>query len=108
MSVLEKILVVVVLSFFDIIFTVYHIENGLIELNPLMDYLIQEGMAIFILFKTMWTLTILIWLLKICTTDERIKRVSLGLNILIVCYVGVCLYHTYLFLEPSLRGYSAL
>lgn len=106
MSIIERCIIVVILSIFDIIFTLHHVANGAVELNPLMAYCLEVGSVFFVMVKFFMTVGFCGFLMYACTNEFRFWLVGWGLNIIIVGYVSTCLYHFYLFLEPGLQNYS--
>ena len=103
MKVIEMVLVVIVLAIFDIIFTLWHISNGAVELNPFMEFCLAQGEIFFVGFKVIFTLGLCGFLMLCCTNDTRFRMVKTGLSIVILTYVTLCLYHLYLFLYPTLE-----
>ena len=101
MSVIERCGLVVLLAMFDIIFTLYHLSMGATEVNPFMAFCLQFGEEFFVIFKMLFTLLMCCVLMVCCTNDLRFTMVKIGLNIIIVVYIMLCLYHLYLFLVPS-------
>ncbi len=101
MKVIEMIIVVIVLAIFDIIFTLWHISNGAVELNPFMEFCLAQGETFFVLFKVFFTLGLCAFLMLCCTNETRFRMVKTGLSLIILTYVILCLYHLYLFLHPA-------
>ncbi len=101
MSVIERVIVVLVLATFDIIFTLYHVSNGATEMNSFMEFCLAQGEVFFVVFKILFTLGMCVVLMGCCTDERRFEMVKLGLNAVILTYVILCLYHLYLFLYPA-------
>jgi hypothetical protein len=108
MSAIEKGVIILVLCIFDIIFTLYHVDVGATEINPIAKFLLEQSYTFFVIAKLFWTTGLIVFLLICCTTDLRFKIVKLGMDLLILVYVAVNLYHMYLFLQPTWSTYSPI
>lgn len=80
---------VLILSLLDVKFTLYHLSRGAIEVNPLMLYLLSNGVVVFILGK----LVITILALGVCYKYYHLVLTQLGLNVIIVVYTVLLIYH---------------
>ena len=86
---------IIVLSVIDSIFTLYFIRHGFREVNPIMNFAIIIGEPIFIIIK--YTLTI-IGILAL-GLHKHFKYVNILISILVIFYLLLNIYHTWLFIN---------
>ncbi len=89
-------LLIVALSTLDAIFTIFHLQNGGAELNPLMKPIIQGGFESLIIIKS-FGVAIMAWFLAI---HQNFKISFYGMHLLVGFYSALLIYHsagTYLF-----------
>lgn len=71
------------LNLLDLFFTLYALNHGASELNPLM-----QSIPVMVFYKTVFV-GVLIWWLR--SRQERVAR--LGLTLCTAVYAAVCTYH---------------
>ncbi|MBW2059530.1 MAG: hypothetical protein JRJ26_18725 [Deltaproteobacteria bacterium] len=90
-----SILLIVVLSVLDAYFTIFHVDKGAREVNPLMSYLIGRGSLYFFAFK--YTLTAL-GLFLLCIYKNLLIAKVLVVAVFLM-YLVVFAHHIFLVLQ---------
>ena len=85
------VLSVQVFSLLDLIFTLVHLMEGGWELNPIMALALKGGYASFGVTKMGITTVSL----AILVVHIRLRDVRSVLIVLVLLYIGVCVYHLY-------------
>ncbi len=89
-------LLIITLSTLDALFTIFHLQNGGTELNPLMKPIIQSGFETLLIIKS-FGVAIMAWFLAV---HQNFKISSYGMPLLVGIYSALLIYHsvgTYLF-----------
>ncbi|MBI5788318.1 MAG: hypothetical protein HZA78_05635 [Candidatus Schekmanbacteria bacterium] len=77
----------------DAVLTLYHIDNGASEANPIMNYFLSKGTLYFLFFKALITIPGLVVLLQ----HQNFARMRIVINLIAYLYLFVVLYHLVLF-----------
>ncbi len=94
---------IVVLSLFDLLFTLDYLSKGGAEANPIMDAALQQSEGLFIGAKIGVTLVGAVFLL----IHVRFRRVKGLLALVFLLYCVLTVYHLYLRAEhPLMQGLS--
>ena len=88
---------VILLSVIDSLFTVYFLDHGLQEMNPLMALATARGISVFMAVKYLFTAAGIL-LLAFHKTFFLVKPL---IALIIILYVLLNSYHLWLFLNPS-------
>jgi hypothetical protein len=83
-------LIIVTLSTLDAIFTIFHVNNGASELNPLIEQIIGGAFqSMFVIIKSLWTGVIACFL----AVHQNFKISFYGMHALATIYVLLLAYH---------------
>lgn len=82
---------IVILSTCDIFFTLYHIDHGAVEQNPLMDYLLGKGIEYFVVVKSLLVGIGTIGIIIVQPHNRRYGQI--GLVICFYVYAMIIVYH---------------
>jgi len=86
---------IIILSIIDSIFTLYFINRGFKEINPLMNIALIIGKPTFIITKAVLTVSGILAL----ALHKNFKFVKILVSILICFYILLNLYHIWLFIN---------
>lgn len=84
---------IIMLGFFDMIFTVCHWNHGAQELNPVMRILLEWGTIYFVLVKSVITVVCTLFLSRFLY--KRYVRVAL--HGIAICYAAIDINHLIMF-----------
>lgn len=81
------------LNLLDLAFTLYALQRGGVELNPLM-----RNPYIMIAYKTVIVGALCLWLQHVANTDNVLPNTAnvlarLGLRVITAVYAGICAWH---------------
>lgn len=80
---IDSVLIAYILNVLDLLFTLYAISNGGIELNPFM-----RCVPVMIIYK-LFVVNVLLWWLR----NRAEPIANLGIKLILVVYAGLDLYH---------------
>ncbi len=83
-------LLIIALSTLDAFFTIFHLQDGGAELNPLMKLFIQSGFESFVLMKSFGVAIIACFL----AIHENFKISFYGMHLLVGIYSVLLIYHS--------------
>ena len=97
-KIFAAILLCVVLTLLDTIFTLFLVSHGAVEINPLMAYLLDQGAFVFFVVKYLVTCTCLIFILlnKNCYLFRTKIRAKVFFVLLAIPYALVVNWELYL------------
>jgi hypothetical protein len=82
-------LIIFSLSILDAVFTITHLENGALELNPVMDRIIQSGFQNVLLIKSLGVGLIACFL----AIHQNFKISLYGMRVLAATHIVLLAYH---------------
>lgn len=80
---------IIIMSILDWAFTIYHLNNGAIELNPLMDLVLKNGNTFSFLFKFILTS---LGITGLCIY-KNFSFVRAIIFFIFLCYITLTIYH---------------
>jgi hypothetical protein len=92
-GILAIVLLVVGLNIFDSFFTLVYLQRGGLEANPIVQLLLDQGMATFVLVKNL-VIGFALCMLCVC---KNFSYARLGLQIAIWVYSLLAVYHIFLY-----------